>query len=255
MNSGKRLCKTLQANQKAYYQHLEDSYSFPKDGNKGLLLEREANYLQSIISHQRALDMSIIGLERSSYAYMMYMYYALWVLDDKELAYSNLGYTNAYSLLSLKVEVSTIKCFTHVPVSQESMALHIVLMLLDEEMQVVSDYIHSIKDIKLNPSLAFILSLYQKYSNENIIHTEQNNHIFYNKILTAWDSTNTQEINYHINLLCEAHLDLTKETQFHSNPLLQLFPYEILAWLKLREQAGHKNPKTFSPKYRNIGVR
>jgi len=84
---------------------------------------------------------------------------------------------------------------------------------------------------------------------------------YYKQIVDNWDTEDMRELEKFIYNLSEYHLEKTredtKEEQLNNefnNPLYWLFPYEILAWLKLREQAGHKNPKTFTHPLMNTPI-
>ncbi|WP_428746077.1 hypothetical protein [Sulfurimonas sp.] len=74
---------------------------------------------------------------------------------------------------------------------------------------------------------------------------------FYEKILEVWDSEDLVEIDKHVYNLCDLHLtkqgkDEEEELKFLEIPSLLLFPFEVLAWLRLREYKGFKNPREFT---------
>ncbi len=73
----------------------------------------------------------------------------------------------------------------------------------------------------------------------------------YGDILKVWDSENLVEIDKHIYNLCDLHLtkhgkDKEEELQLLEIPSLLLFPFEVIAWLRLREYKGLKNPQEFT---------
>jgi len=120
----------------------------------------------------------------------------------------------------------------------------------------------------------FVLKLFSLYTKEEItIHkllqpTLDNT---YEDVLNKWDSTNIQEITIMIDILCEIHIaqatkDLADADEYAEDdimnlryrelflPLMYTCPYEILVWLKLREQAGLINPKTFTHPLMNTPI-
>jgi len=120
----------------------------------------------------------------------------------------------------------------------------------------------------------FVLRLLSQYTKEEIkLHkllqpTLNEN---YEKVLKKWDSRDTKEISILLDTLCEMHLaqaikDLADANEHAEEdimnlryrelflPLMYSFPYEILVWLKLREKAGLKNPKTFTHPLMNTPI-
>ena len=77
----------------------------------------------------------------------------------------------------------------------------------------------------------------------------------YDEVLKNWDIEDLKEVDKLTYLLAEMHLTLDEEDDklLHMS-FIQLFPYEILAWLKLRELKGLKNPKTFSHPLMNTPI-
>jgi len=103
----------------------------------------------------------------------------------------------------------------------------------------------------------------------NLLHPILDNK--YEDVLKKWDSTDIKEISIMIDTLCEMHLsqatkDLADADEHAEDDIMNLryrelflpamyaFPYEILTWLKLREKAGLKNPKTFSHPLMNTPI-
>lgn len=90
----------------------------------------------------------------------------------------------------------------------------------------------------------------------------------YSSILDKWDTKDLIEADTFVTFLCNNHFDIVKQRQpkrgrgsslyivgggiqesspeFLSLPFIQIAPYEVLAWLKIRELKGLENPKEFS---------
>ncbi|WP_320033432.1 hypothetical protein [Halarcobacter sp.] len=100
----------------------------------------------------------------------------------------------------------------------------------------------------------FLIELYSKISAYEI----NKRRAFYPKefypydiVLKNWDTTNLNEVDKYIYILCDAHLETTgrnseEKALYLEIPILLLFPFEVLAWLKFREKQGLDNPKEFS---------
>jgi len=80
----------------------------------------------------------------------------------------------------------------------------------------------------------------------------------YQDVLDKWDSEDMLEVDKMSYSLAELHLSIEYEerlTDLLVEPyFMQLFPYEILTWLKLRELKGLKNPTEFSHPLMNTPV-
>ncbi|GEM_PF-2172365 len=79
----------------------------------------------------------------------------------------------------------------------------------------------------------------------------------YQAVLEHWDSTDLTKIDQLVYLLCDMHLQQTEQQDEDTpeedveyfefdEPTLWLYPYEILAWLALREHNGLENPASYS---------
>ena len=99
----------------------------------------------------------------------------------------------------------------------------------------------------------FLLDLYAKaYGREyNRAHAERPEKMIpYDTVLQAWDTTDMKKVDQLVYLLCEHHVMQTEEATseedyFAFSAFYELYPYEILSWLKLREKKGLPNPKSF----------
>ncbi len=74
----------------------------------------------------------------------------------------------------------------------------------------------------------------------------------YTDILKHWNTPDIDRVNDYINQMADYHLTQTEEEKDpdedyfeFNNTYNQLYPYEIMAWLKLREHLGIANPTQF----------
>ena len=90
----------------------------------------------------------------------------------------------------------------------------------------------------------FLIDLYcnvynREYNMDNAEHTD--NMVPYNQVLEKWDTEDVDEVEKLVYLLCEHHImqteeEKTDEDYFAFNGFnYELYPYEILSWLALRE--------------------
>lgn len=75
----------------------------------------------------------------------------------------------------------------------------------------------------------------------------------YDDILKNWKTTDLAQVDEYVSQMSDYHLSQTLEVQDpdedyyeFNNTYNQLYPYEIMAWLKLREHIGLPNPTKFS---------
>lgn len=81
----------------------------------------------------------------------------------------------------------------------------------------------------------------------------------YDEVLKKWNTTDLNEVDKYVYILCDAHLKTTgrntsEKELFLEIPLLLLFPFEVLAWLRLREKQGLENPHEFSHPLMNTPI-
>ena len=67
-------------------------------------------------------------------------------------------------------------------------------------------------------------------------------------------SKDTAKINVLIYIICEMYLELENKKKNLFQNINYAFPYEILAWLKLRELKGLKNPTKFTHPLMNTPI-
>jgi hypothetical protein len=76
-------------------------------------------------------------------------------------------------------------------------------------------------------------------------HLEEDIPLPYARVLAQWNETNEKVIEQLVFLMCDTHMELSQPGSIYSGCVDQLFPYEILAWLALRQQHGLENPEIF----------
>ena len=136
----------------------------------------------------------------------------------------------------------------------------------------------------------YTLAFGKWYIEKNAKHPSKKSYKLYQRVLDNWDTQNPEEIEKLNFILCEMHLieldnkaiydrqmdDILGGSMENAIELIThmsehgshddfapreldemyawLFPYEILVWLKLREQKGLSNPKTFSHPLMNTPI-
>jgi len=114
----------------------------------------------------------------------------------------------------------------------------------------------------------FIIELYSIYSDKEINKRRalypKDGYMPYDIVLADWDTGDMEQIDIFVTLLATKFLESAtipmnenNESEKRANleiAHIQLFPYEILTWLKLREKTGLKNPKTFTHPLMNTPI-
>ncbi len=109
----------------------------------------------------------------------------------------------------------------------------------------------------------FLLDLYCKAyeRNYNMDNAEYPNVMVpYDKVLEEWDTTDIQKVDQLVYAMSEYHLTQTEQEKVDkdyfafSSPNFWFYAHEILAWLKLREIKGLKNPKKYSHPLMNTPI-
>lgn len=67
----------------------------------------------------------------------------------------------------------------------------------------------------------------------------------YEEVLNIRDTTDQAEVDRWVYNLCDVHFEFTEEGDVFSSLTSQLFPYEILAWLAIRQRKGLENPEKY----------
>ena len=87
----------------------------------------------------------------------------------------------------------------------------------------------------------------------------------YDAVLKEWNTEELKKVDAFVTTLSDEHLetslmsaiDYAEQEEMIAQleiPAFQIFPYEILAWLKLREKAGLKNPTNFTHPLMNTPI-
>jgi hypothetical protein len=240
----------LQKAHKAFLTNADKSGYLSSKTTDGLLVEKEKNFLKKILNDKYPLEESIDGVERLSYVYLLHTEYCLNVAKDKDKALESLKKSYGYHILTTYLMVSCEKVFTsQKSFGQENMAFGLSLHFLFSgtlEKSLLSFLLKKLEPSSVIQSpFMFILKLMEA---ETVSDLEFSSTLEYpyNTLQEVEKSEIDTEIDYLVSLLCETHIELSKEDEFFSNPMVKIFPYEILLWLKLREKSGLKNPKRYS---------
>ena len=258
----------LEKGQENFYKEALKKHYFHNENTKGLFLEKEEKFLKNIVEGKKSISDSILGFQRSSHIYMQYLQY-LFSTRNNEIDKKNiLAISNTYNTFFISF-ITSKDCLQYVPIPQENLSYSLALLILSDvsHTQHIMKYIISNIENKNNiiyndekiiqAPLWFLLSFYAKiHNNDFILSTLEVESVSYpyTDILQAWDNEDMTKIELWIYLLCEVHIELTRKDEYYHNILSQLFPYEILTWLKLREHAGLKNPKTFTHPLMNTPI-
>ena len=266
-------------NTKEYFAN-NVGFSYPSGENNG----REYQYIQSII--KKYFDGSIkylapeLPMTRFRTWYLDNAFYKIVALKNKKDALEYFSMSTAYGYLSLLVNYKAARCLIPYRINYYSFSTinaYIAQCLISgykEEYDDISRWFYnSIKnkdvsrekfvnnyetiyvdyDTDTNDSVWFLYFLYKK---SHLIDIEIDNITIkkpYMNVLNIWDDNNLKDIERHIYMLSEYHIEKNKNNEFGS-PIYNLFPYEILTWLKLRELKGLKNPKTFTHPLMNTPI-
>jgi hypothetical protein len=237
---------------------IEDTLEIYKDYNTAIWLEMFAN----------------LGL----YSYERFVHA---LLSKKETSIQSEELIRAvnYSYLTLSLGAKSCKCYKgHIGINMHRVSFILGLNILcsDEEMcSELGDHLLDSLNAKnciikrgREDALAswFVIELYSLVTQKEF-HKKRARYPKdlspYNMALEDWDSEDADMIDDIIGILCDKHLDKAiipldnydfERKERLEIPSFQLFPYEILAWLKLREKAGLKNPTEFSHPLMNTTI-
>ncbi len=207
-----------------------------------------------------ALDaLSLYSLDRATYF--------LTTQNSKEKFFEHFSLYAYYSYLTIHETSKGCQCLQGIPYlemqrSANFFASNIIARQWDKVELTGKDLINSLNAegciIKRGDAKAlqawFLLELYSQISGYEI----NKRRAFYPKefypydeVLKKWDTTDLNEVDKYVYILCDAHLETTgrnsEERELYLEiPLLLLFPFEVLSWLRFRENQGLENPKEFS---------
>ena len=187
---------------------------------------------------------------------------------------------STYAYSSLLLAAKSCKCYrgdSEINMLKVGFLFSLVLLVKEEkESTEIGNYLLASLDakncvIKRGDAKAlsswFVIELYALATNQEINKKKARypqDFSVYGDILPFWDSDDLDVIDTMVSALCNEHTKLSiiplnseneeerKETL--QVPAFEIFPYEALVWLKLRERAGLKNPKTFSHPLMNTPI-
>lgn len=204
--------------------------------------------------------------------------------EKEEKVKGSLSYTQAYSYLTIVACSNACGCLEINPFLEMKRAgvLLNLQVLLSNENQIKESLSKLIDSLNAKSCLIqrgdskalqawFSIELLSKIYDIEIIKKRTRypkNFELYTSILDKWDTTDLDEVDSFVTLLCNNHLAISLEYQpkpkdnepffyfvgggiqesppeFLSLPFIQIAPYEVLAWLKMRELKGLENPKEY----------
>jgi len=263
-----------------YANTLEDSRAYQIDFNG--LKDMVENSSFNTISEWQLPWLFDIGIHHYEYSI-----YAKLHLKDEIFSKKHLSLAISYASVSLKSSAQSCGCYEEknpfITMNKSVFMMSIILLISkQEEFETIGKYlIDSLNGkgciIKRGYPKAtiswFVLKLFSLYSKEEITLNPllQPKDVYgYNEILDDWDTENSFKVELYLQKLCEYHLvqaqkddDIYLETKDDPDDLTyrELFlissyflPYEVMVWLKLRERAGLKNPKTFTHPLMNTPI-
>jgi len=222
--------------------------------------------------------------EEMAFYHIEYMTYLLFKKNPVvEEAHEHIQYSNAYSFIMLNTMEQANKCFSPAPsIWMKNGGFFFSLTILTstwEDVEKIGNIL--IGSINGDNSVIgyghpehtkgwFILDLYSKVFNKE--YSDQRVYLpddygVYAKVLKEWDSSDLKNLELLVYKMCEYHLTknittLKKHIELEDDGEAVeyvdvntfIIPYEILTWLKLREKAGLKNPKTFTHPLMNTPI-
>ena len=239
-------------------------YHFPSEISDGLYLKRNINYLKKIADDSKDLREIVFAMNNSSSTYFMYLLYSYLILEDEKIVEKNLAYSTMYSVLFVQLadelkndEEEAIR------INQNSLSLKfsqsIFLSWYDCSKNLFEIIVNNLDEMQdksiilnndvVNANLDFVLKLYSLMASGTYPSKDKEvefNLLTYQRVFDNCFSKDLTEVDLLVNLLCETHLEFVEENDMYNDISSRLFPYEILVWLKLREENGLANPKKFS---------
>jgi len=214
--------------------------------------------------------------------YFLYRaFYSIEILDNKKESLIELSRVNQYTniLIHLNLKCSEAKrksiLLKYFFLNMQNIVPLITISFLSQEKEIskilIEDVINSVnaKNSIIERglpdalsswftleifSICFNITINKKIAN----YPRKDNFIHYQNILDKWNTNDIIEVEQMIYFLIELHgLNVEKENRKYDTTLLYattFFPFEILAWLKLREKAGLKNPTEFSHPLMNTPI-
>jgi hypothetical protein len=239
--------------------------------------QRLEKNIEKVLDNSENAEFSFMYFERLSNFYLGQNHYHIIHTKDLESAKEEFLKSTCYGYLYLSREDQGFECFGKQSLCLMDQALlyfsqavlcgweerylellDIFIDSIDYDIQIENDKkthkIIGVGDV-YTPAHWFILELYTQAYQKELDKSEANypeSMKPYDEVLEKWDTQDLTEVQRLLYILCDVHLEQTKERKSDDeyfefdDSQRWLFPYEILVWLKLREKYGLENPKEFS---------
>ena len=257
----------------AFFTDERNGYYFPNEDSDGLLLEREKNFIARILDDSKDISESNLAMQRSFNTFNLLGHYALASAEDRERFLENFALSSLYGYYAILLTQETRKYFEDVALIEQLYLCEYIASLLlcswQKEVEISIDmviqelnkenarFLMDVQDNQYNVILYFILELYAKMKNIELDTGELKLPSFtypYDKVIESYDTVDVNEVDKWVYILCERRLEFIKEDEKFQHITRQLFPYEILTWIKLREEQGLENPKEYSHSLMNTPI-
>lgn len=280
MNNKEWLDKLKKLNYRNYYGAKKKIMFLPEnDSVRGYGWESAKETVQEILADEEDYYLAGSVFNELRDYHLMYYYHHLLTYGNNSDAEREFSISSAYSYLHLLFDYEFIKIEEIYPLDMDEIAFRLHQILLSgwwdeskEVMQKFIDDIHGIhtkkesffdlNSICVNDMAWFVLRLSAKAfkfelsdSDYPRLHDKPSHeYSFYLKVVDEWDTNDISIVDKHVYMLCELHImeDIKGETDDGGGcydtvgvPAV-LYPFAVLAWLKLREYAGLKNPEKFT---------
>ena len=248
----------------------DNNWKFPKDNEDCKFIKEEINvFYNSLIKKINVHfvdffeDLSIYSLDKTIYSLVH--------IKDKKKSQQELSEASMYGYNAIHYGNKMCTCFP----SNPSLEMHRSVILWattiiskhwDEAYKIGNDLIASVNAekciIKRGDSEAhsawFLLELYTFISDKVI---DKRKALYpdklypYDEVLKNWDTKDLKEVDKLAYLLSDAHLMVNdKNHNLLKMSFIQIFPYEIIAWLSIRDKMGLKNPTAFTHPLMNTQI-
>lgn len=226
--------------------------------------------LEKIISGDTS-DILSISTEVDSLGFWYLINYEDKVINDGIYTLDNLGVSAKYFMSRILFREGAVKFGKeHVLLKTEAAFTFSLLFILGwyEEAnriggRLLSGIDSKLLDLRINDRHSagklfkhfwFLLNLYtktfKKPSIDTSLYSYPDDMSPYQKILNNWDVKDLSKVNLYVSEMAEYHIAQAKTPAHHEvfefdSNTVKLFPYEILAYLRMREWVGLKNPESF----------
>lgn len=250
--------KRLKIDRKAYF---DDDFTMNKT------MQDYFNTLSNDVVQDKTSALVVLE-ELATYGMMTTLYSQTVVEEQPELFNQLLSRTALYAHYLLTVRSDPTHDYLHFVEMRKAVYLWASLFLCGwnkKAMNIGHNFIESINGnsgiirygCRLYPESWFAIDLYsaasgEEYNKKRADYPEDMNDS-YRDIISEWDTEDTSKVDNFIYLLAELHLLMKEKDEDDAdeyfdfgNPLLKLYPYEIIIYLAIRKQNNLKNPTEFS---------